>query len=252
MFNWSLSLLALLSLIVFIIPLGLCLLLTHRSKSTTPLSRTLFLTLIPFTIYLFLFYQVGSFFIASKSIIEGSNSDFILINSLLARVCVPGVVLIAGLSGGGAVNTAWLAWERRSISSSAPITDEEIVGAERALARARNDIYTRTRSLATAQNEAITESNNFNKSSMLTRWTQSKPFAEQCKLLEIELKAMEEVESEMRNELMEKKMRREIVVLNTTFKGKIWLALGWALSVYCVWRIFIVSIFSPLFSSKFI
>lgn len=41
-----------------------------------------------------------------------------LINALLSRTCVPGVMLIASLSGGGAVNTAWEAFEWRSISSA--------------------------------------------------------------------------------------------------------------------------------------
>lgn len=58
---------------------------------------------------------------------------------------------------------------------------------------------------------------------------------------------MEEVEFEMRRELNEKKKRREIVLLGTTFMGKIWLAAGWGLSFYCVWRVFIVSIFSISF-----
>lgn len=70
-FNWSLSLLALLSMIVFVIPLGLCLLLTHRTRPTA--SRTLFLTLIPFAAYLVLFYKLGSL-VASKFVVEGSHS----------------------------------------------------------------------------------------------------------------------------------------------------------------------------------
>lgn len=72
-FNWSLSLLALLSLIIFIIPLGLCLLLTHRTR-TTPAPRTIFLTMIPFSLYLFLFYRVGSI-IASLAVVSGSHSS---------------------------------------------------------------------------------------------------------------------------------------------------------------------------------
>jgi hypothetical protein len=71
-FNWSLSLLTLLSLIVFVIPLGLSLLLTHRKKSTSA-ARSLILTLIPFAGYLFLFDKVGML-VASKVVVEGSHS----------------------------------------------------------------------------------------------------------------------------------------------------------------------------------
>jgi hypothetical protein len=104
----------LLSLIIFIIPLGLCLLLSHRQRST-PAPRTIFLTLIPFGLYLFIFYRVGSI-IAARVVVEGSHSVG-MISDLLARICVPGVFLIASLSGGGAVNTAWEAFEWRSASS---------------------------------------------------------------------------------------------------------------------------------------
>lgn len=41
-----------------------------------------------------------------------------VVNSLLSRICVPGVVLIASLSGGGAVNTAWEAYEWHAVSSA--------------------------------------------------------------------------------------------------------------------------------------
>lgn len=36
-----------------------------------------------------------------------------LFSTTLDRICVPGVALIAGLSGGGAVITAWNAFEWR-------------------------------------------------------------------------------------------------------------------------------------------
>lgn len=97
---------------MFIIPLGLCLLLTHRNRPT--LSRTLLLTLVPFAGYLGLFYKLGSL-VADKFVVEGSHS-LGYVNGLLSRVCVPGVFLIASLSGGGAVNTAWEAFEWRSVS----------------------------------------------------------------------------------------------------------------------------------------
>lgn len=70
-YNWSLSLLNLLALIVFIIPFGLCLLLTQRSRSG--ILRTLAFTLVPFGTYLFFFYEVGSI-VADQLVTEGSHS----------------------------------------------------------------------------------------------------------------------------------------------------------------------------------
>lgn len=132
--NWSISLFIILSLIIFFIPLGLCLLLSHRTPSTSS-SRTVILTLLPFGLYLIVFYRYGDL-IASQVVTERSNSlgkfphcssrkratDRLpplsgIINGLLSRICVPGVFLIGGLSGGGAVNTAWEAFEWRSLSA---------------------------------------------------------------------------------------------------------------------------------------
>jgi hypothetical protein len=49
---------------------------------------------------------------------DDCSRDVGIVNAMLSRVCVPGVFLIAALSGGGAVNTAWEAYEMRSISSA--------------------------------------------------------------------------------------------------------------------------------------
>lgn len=69
--NWSFSLLTLLALIVFVIPLGLCLLLTYRTRTT--FGRTLLLTLVPFSLYLLTFYRFGHI-VASKAVVAGSHS----------------------------------------------------------------------------------------------------------------------------------------------------------------------------------
>lgn len=36
------------------------------------------------------------------------------------------------------------------------------------------------------------------------------------------------------------KRRKQLKEMHRTVKGRLWLAAGWALSVYCVWRVFIV------------
>ncbi|KAK4699495.1 hypothetical protein P7C70_g6765, partial [Phenoliferia sp. Uapishka_3] len=233
--NWSISLLALLSLIIFIIPLGLCLLLTHRTRTTV--ARTVTLTLIPFAIYLFLFYRVGSY-IASKIVVEGSHSIG-LINALLSRVCAPGVVLIASLSGGGAVSTAWEAFEWRSISSSEPVTDAQIISAERSLYRARLDIQQRTKALQTATQNANEEAEETATQSVFSRWTSSTPAAAQLASLQVELQAMESMEIQMVRDVAVLRKRKELREMGRTVKGRMWLAAGWALSIYCIWRVFV-------------
>ncbi|GAA5850559.1 hypothetical protein JCM9279_007540 [Rhodotorula babjevae] len=233
-FNWSLSLLALLSLIVFVIPFGLCLLLTHRSRSN--FARTFLLTFAPFALYLFVFYRVGSL-IAEKHVVEGSHS-FGLVNELLSRICVPGVILIASLSGGGAINTAWEAYEWRSVSSSEPVTDSSIAQAERALARTRLDLQQRNRSLALARGSAAREAESAAGQSLLSRWTTTSPAATQLKSLELEVSAMQKMERQMTQDVHRLKMRQTMRERGRSWRGRLWLAIGWLFSLYCVWRVF--------------
>ncbi|GAA5850021.1 hypothetical protein JCM8547_000984 [Rhodosporidiobolus lusitaniae] len=237
-FNWSLSLLALLSLIVFIIPLGLCFLLTHRTRMS--FGRSLLFTLLPFAIYLLFFYRVGSL-VAEQLVVEGSHS-LGLVNALLSRICVPGVILIASLSGGGAVNTAWEAYEWRSISSAEAVTDAQVLQAERALYRARLDLQSRHRSLALAEGSAAREAETAANRSLFSRLTSSAPAAAHLKSLEIEVAAMERMESQMVSDVARLKKRKQMRELGRSFKGRLWLMVGWLFSLYCVWRVFISGI----------
>ncbi|GAA6001642.1 hypothetical protein JCM10207_002244 [Rhodosporidiobolus poonsookiae] len=236
--NWSLSLLALLSLIVFIIPLGLCFLLTHRSK--TSLARTFLLSLVPFAIYLVFFYRVGSL-VAAQLVVEGSH-HLGLVNALLSRICVPGVMLIASLSGGGAVNTAWEAYEWRSVSSAEAVTEAQVLQAERALYRARMDLQSRHRSLSLAQGSAAREAESAAGASLLSRWTSSNPAAAHLKSLEIEVAAMETMERQMVSDVGRLKKRKTMREMGRSWKGRVWLMVGWLFSLYCVWRVFISGI----------
>ncbi|GAA6036835.1 hypothetical protein JCM8097_006304 [Rhodosporidiobolus ruineniae] len=234
-FNWSLSLLALLSLIVFVIPLGLCFLLTYRTRTTG--LRTFLLTLVPFAVYLIFFYHVGSL-IAAQLVVEGSHS-LGLVNALLSRICVPGVMLIASLSGGGAVNTAWEAYEWRSVSSGEAVTEAQVLQAERALYRARMDLASRHRSLTLAQGSAAREAESAAGQSLLARWTSSTPAATHLKSLEIEVAAMERMERQMVSDVARLKKRKVMREMGRSWKGRIWLMIGWLFSLYCVWRVFI-------------
>jgi hypothetical protein len=284
-FNWSLSLLALLALIVFVIPLGLCLLLTHRTKFAIPPSRTFALTLIPFGIYLFLFYRVGSL-VASRVVVEGSHS----LGTSMARGvrgappltrlyfacqassmrCCRAFASRACFSSrrsreaeqstrrGKRTNGAQSLQRTRlfflfflpelrahlltSPPCSDPVTDAQILAAERSLYRARLDLHQRTRSLTFAASSAAREADSAAGQSLLSRWTTSTPAATHLKSLQVAVGALETVEGQMVRDVGTLKKRKLLRELGRTVKGRLWLAAGWALSVYCVWRVFVVSV----------
>lgn len=128
---------------------------------------------------------------------------------------------------------------------SEPVTDAQIISAERSLFRARMDIQQRTRSLALATSSAAREAETTASQSILSRWTSSTPAASHLASLEVELKCLEGMEGQMVKDVALLRKRKELREMGRTMKGRVWLALGWALSIYCVWRVFIVRCVSP-------
>lgn len=55
------------------------------------------------------------------------------------------------------------------------------------------------------------------------------------------MKALEGLEGQMMHDVALLRRRKEMRELGRSFKGRLWLAAGWALSVYCVCRVFLVS-----------
>ncbi|KDE09600.1 hypothetical protein MVLG_00008 [Microbotryum lychnidis-dioicae p1A1 Lamole] len=258
--NWSISLLALLGLIVFVIPLAMCVLLANRAKSSkSSFTRTLVFVLLPFMFYLVAFNWIG-WYIASKIDLEGSTSlgKFItglgdaahglnrgyfcftgVVNNLLSKICVPGVFLIAALSGLGAINTAWESYEWRMISSSEAVTEAQVLSAERSLYRTRLDLQQRLRALQLAEGSAAREAESTAGQSLLSRWTSKSPAAAHLKSLQTEVGALESIEGAMTKGVETMKRRKQMREMGRSFRGRVWLVAGWLLSVYCVWRVFV-------------
>lgn len=124
------------------------------------------------------------------------------------------------------------------------MTEAHIVSAERSLYRARLDIQQRTRSLALATSSAAREAEATASMSYFSRLTTRAPAAAHLASSQVEVKALESLEGQMVRDLGAMKKRKEVSEMGRTVKGRIWLAAGWALSVYCVWRVFVVSLSS--------
>jgi hypothetical protein len=82
------------------------------------------------------------------------------------------VLLIAALSGAGAVNTAYNAYEWREKLKGRPVTDSSIAMTESALKKAREDLHARQRELENLQANQGEEATSF-----LSRLVSSKPGA---------------------------------------------------------------------------
>lgn len=120
------------------------------------------------------------------------------------------------------------------------MTDSQIISAERSLYRARLDIQQRTKALQSATQSAQLEAEETATQSVFSRWTSSTPAAANLASLQVELQAMEGMELQMVRDVAVLRKRKELREMGRTVKGRLWLAAGWALSVYCVWRVFVV------------
>lgn len=64
----------------------------------------------------------------------------------------------------------------------------------------------------------------------------------EIKSLQAEIKGLEVMESQMSHDLQLMKRRKEIGELSKTWSGKALKALGWAFSVYCIYRVAMVRV----------
>ncbi|KAH9819660.1 Abscisic acid G-protein coupled receptor-domain-containing protein [Melampsora americana] len=234
--NWNLSLGLLIASVVYVFPLAECLLfatsvLSRKAAERPRLlsARTVGLTLVPFLGYLFLYYRVGQTIQGLLGVETGSHS-FGFLNTTLARICVPGVFLIASLSGGAAVNTAWETWEWRRRDKEPPITDQHIASAEQALHRTRMDLQTR-RAAASQSAEGPSSSGIM---SLLTGTRSSQ--------LQLELSGVEALERQMTADLTSMKQRKAFAEYSRTLPGILLNCANWTLSVYCIYRLFMACV----------
>ncbi|CAD6587813.1 MAG: hypothetical protein TREMPRED_004862, partial [Tremellales sp. Tagirdzhanova-0007] len=189
--NFSISLHVLLAMILLVVPLVQCMLLTYRSResitpstaprtASIPFTSRLLISLIPFSLYCFLWTRIPPYITALSmasptpslsSSQEGIDSELeptsrfkdAAMNSWssgpegwegggwlapsLGRVVVLGVVVLGGLSGLGAVRSAWEYIEHAVGKSSRALTDNDVLQAERSLYRVRQDLVAKREEL---------------------------------------------------------------------------------------------------------
>lgn len=133
--------------------------------------------------------------------------------------------------------------DRREHRCSEAVTDGHIDQAVRALSRTRLDLQQRRRALDLAKGSAEREASEAASRSLLSRWTSSNPAASQVKSLELEIGALEKMERQMSDDVARLKKRKVARELGRSLKGRAWLMSGWLFSLYCIWRVFIVSHF---------
>ncbi|CAD6567989.1 MAG: hypothetical protein CYPHOPRED_002285 [Cyphobasidiales sp. Tagirdzhanova-0007] len=244
--NWKLSLGAVLALIVLVVPFGMCLLFSLRTKVTSvSFRRMATFTAIPFSVWLLSLFTIGDWIGTALGVETREQWTFGILSITLDRICVPGTVLIAALSGGAAVNSAWEAFEWRERSKSTDVvTEGHINAAMRSLAQTRTELQARM-----AEMEALASASmDGQPNSFFGRMFGQSPHAGKIKSLEGEIAGLEALDSQMSNDLQLMRRRKEISEMGKTWSGKIRQAMGWMFSLYCVYRI-IMSLINLVFGT---
>lgn len=216
--HWTLSIFVLVSLVIIFIPLLQCHLFTYRTTIKRTLKSHLAFTLTPYLFYLFAFSYVP--------LPKQQLGSYHLFNNAVARMTVLGTLLLGLLSGFGAVSTAWSF--RPSVSASEEVTDKDINSAAAALERVRTDLSQRQREAQ--ESGAVQESPSW----LPTRLFKG-PSGASALLQEIE--GLRALESQMARNLDALQRRRGEIAFRRTLKGRIFVIIGQAFAVYCVFRI---------------
>ncbi|WVR06897.1 hypothetical protein IAU60_003933 [Kwoniella sp. DSM 27419] len=291
--NFSISLHIVLAMILLIVPLVQCLLLTYRSRessspSTTPSRSTslsitsrLLISLIPFTLYIFLFTRIPPYITAipitaapppptpvdevddpsstastvQEAIVQWSTSgpegweQGGWLAPSLGRVVVLGVLTLGSLSGFGAVRSAWNFFEHVGAGSRA-LGDNDLLQAERSLYRVRQDLVTKREEVSRVS--AVSGTSTPSRGGWMGRMFGNQSQQELAGL-EAELSGLITLEYQVSRSLKAMKLRKKRQDFGQTFRGQLYNLLGYVFAVYCAARLLMCLpslFFTPLSTSQ--
>ncbi|RXK39301.1 hypothetical protein M231_03380 [Tremella mesenterica] len=250
-------------------------------QSSLPLSSRLLIALIPFTLYIFLFTRIPPYVTAVAPMVapsaEPENSvdvdltdgvapsgiDEVIVNwstsgpegwegggwlaPSLGRLIVLGVVVLGGLSGFGAVRTAWGFFEHASGARSRPVTDSDLLQAERSLYRVRHELIAKREEL-----NRLAVPSTPGGSSWMGRVFGSREDQESASV-RAELSGLQAMERQVSRSATAMKLRKRTQEFGHTLRGRIYHVLGYIFAVYCAARLLMClpSLFlSPLSTSQ--